>query len=114
MRILLTAINAKYIHSNLAVYSLKGSAGKYEPMTELAEYTINHQMEEIFAGIYRKKPELLLFSCYIWNRREVVETAESIKKVLPDVKMCMLLALWVPVGGIDDVPSLKKVGSSSI
>ena len=46
MRILLTAINAKYIHSNLAVYSLKGSAGKYEPMTELAEYTINHQMEE--------------------------------------------------------------------
>lgn len=87
MRILLTAINAKYIHSNLAVYSLKGSAGKYEPMTELAEYTINHQMEEIFAGIYRKKPELLLFSCYIWNRREVVETAESIKKVLPDVKI---------------------------
>ena len=87
MRILLTAINAKYIHSNLAVYSLKGSAGKYEPMTKLAEYTINHQMEEIFAGIYRKKPELLLFSCYIWNRREVVETAESIKKVLPDVKI---------------------------
>ena len=87
MRILLTAINAKYIHSNLAVYSLKGSAGKYEPLVELAEYTINHQMEEIFAGIYRRKPELLLFSCYIWNRREVVETAESIKKVLPDVKI---------------------------
>lgn len=87
MRILLTAINAKYIHSNLAVYSLKGSAGKYEPLVELAEYTINHQMEEIFAGIYRRKPELLLLSCYIWNRREVVETAESIKKVLPDVKI---------------------------
>ena len=87
MRILLTAINAKYIHSNLAVYSLKGSAGKYEPMVELAEYTINHQMEEIFAGIYRRKPELLLFSCYIWNRREVVETAESLKKVLPDLKI---------------------------
>lgn len=87
MRILLTAINAKYIHSNLAVYSLKGSAGEYEPLVELAEYTINHQMEEIFAGIYRRKPELLLFSCYIWNRREVVETAESIKKVLPDVKI---------------------------
>ena len=87
MRILLTAINAKYIHSNLAVYSLKGSAGKYEPLVELAEYTINHQMEEIFAGIYRRKPELLLLSCYIWNRREVTETAESIKKVLPDVKI---------------------------
>ena len=87
MRILLTAINAKYIHSNLAVYSLKGSAGKYEPLVELAEYTINHQMEKIFAGIYRRKPELLLLSCYIWNRREVTETAESIKKVLPDVKI---------------------------
>ena len=47
MRILLTAINAKYIHSNLAVYSLKGSAGKYEPMTELAEDTINQQLEEV-------------------------------------------------------------------
>lgn len=83
MRILLTAINAKYIHSNLAVYSLKASAGKYEPQVELAEYTINHQADEIFAGIYRRKPELLLFSCYVWNRREVLEAAASIKKVLP-------------------------------
>ena len=70
MKILLTAINAKYIHSNLAVYSLKASAGIYEDQVELAEYTINHQMDEIFAGIYRRKPELLLMSCYIWNRRE--------------------------------------------
>lgn len=87
MRILLTAINAKYIHSNLAVYSLKGSAGVYEPMVELAEYTINHQIEEIFAGIYQKKPDLLLFSCYIWNRREVLEVSEALKKVLPEIKI---------------------------
>ena len=87
MNILLTAINAKYIHSNLAVYSLKASAGKYEDQVELAEYTINHQMDEIFAGIYRRKPELLLMSCYIWNRREVTETAASLKKVLPDLKI---------------------------
>lgn len=87
MRILLTAINAKYIHSNLAVYSLKGSAGIYEPMVELAEYTINHQMEEIFAGIYQKKPDILLFSCYIWNRREVLEVSEALKKVLPELKI---------------------------
>lgn len=74
MRILLTAINAKYIHSNLAVYSLKGSAGKYEPMTELAEYTINHQMEEIFAGIYRKSRSFCCFrvisgTVVRWSRR---------------------------------------------
>ena len=87
MRILLTAINAKYIHSNLAVYSLKGSVGVYEPMVELAEYTINHQIEEIFAGIYQRKPDLLLFSCYIWNRREVLEVSEALKKVLPEIKI---------------------------
>ena len=87
MKILLTAINAKYIHSNLAVYSLKASAGIYEDQVELAEYTINHQMDEIFAGIYRRKPELLLMSCYIWNRREVTETAASLKKVLPNLKI---------------------------
>lgn len=83
MRALLTAINAKYIHSNLAVYSLRASAGRYEPQVELLEYTINHQPEEIFAGIYRKEPELLLFSCYIWNRRAVIEAADALKKVLP-------------------------------
>ena len=87
MKILLTAINAKYIHSNLAVYSLKASAGIYEDQVELAEYTINHQMDEIFAGIYRRKPELLLMSCYIWNRCEVTETAASLKKVLPNLKI---------------------------
>lgn len=84
MRILLAAINAKYIHSNLAVYSLKASAGKYEPQVELAEYTINHLPEEIFGSIYRKKPELLFFSCYIWNRQEVIRAAETIRKVLPE------------------------------
>lgn len=50
-KIVLAAINAKYIHSNLAVYSLKANAGKYEEDIELAEYTINHQKDEILAGI---------------------------------------------------------------
>lgn len=42
MKILLTAINAKYIHSNLAVYSLKASSGRYRDDVEIAEYTINN------------------------------------------------------------------------
>lgn len=84
MNILLAAINAKYIHSNLAVYSLKASAGKYGPQVELAEYTINHQTEDIFRSIYQKKPQLLFFSCYIWNISIVLELAENIHKVLPD------------------------------
>lgn len=83
MNILLTAVNAKYIHSNLAVYSLKASAGRYADQVELAEYTINHQTDVIFQEIYRKKPDLLFFSCYIWNRQVILEVSENIKKVLP-------------------------------
>lgn len=84
MNILLTAINAKYIHSNLAVYSLKAVAGAYADQVELAEYTINHQEEEIFRSVYQKKPDLLFLSCYIWNRCEVLALAENIHKVLPE------------------------------
>ena len=85
MNILLAAINAKYIHSNLAVYSLKSSAGEYSEKIDLAEFTINNQTEDIFRGIYQKKPDLLFFSCYIWNRSVVLDLAENIRKVMPDV-----------------------------
>lgn len=84
MNILLAAVNAKYIHSNLAVYSLKASAGKFEPQVTLAEYTINHQTDDIFQDIFRRKPDLLFLSCYIWNRQVITETAENIRKVLPE------------------------------
>lgn len=86
-KILLTAINAKYIHSNLAVYSLKANAGKYADEVGLAEYTINHRQEEILQGIYRRDPELVGFSCYIWNIEYVRYVAENLKKVLPKVKI---------------------------
>lgn len=83
MNILLTAVNAKYIHSNLAVYSLKAAAGVYGEQTELAEFTINHQTDDIFRSIYLKQPQLLFFSCYIWNRRVILELAENLSRVLP-------------------------------
>ena len=85
VNILLAAINAKYIHSNLAVYSLKSSAGEYSEKIDLAEFTINNQTEDIFRSIYQKKPDLLFFSCYIWNRSVVLDLAENIRKVMPDV-----------------------------
>ena len=85
MRILLTAINAKYIHSNLAVYSLKAAAEEYASHVELAEFTINHRTEEILREIYRKKPDVLLFSCYIWNIEYVKELIKECHKVLPEV-----------------------------
>ena len=84
-KIEIAAINAKYNHSNLAVYSLKANAGKYEEDIELAEYTINHQKEEILAGIYRKKPDVVGFSCYIWNIEYVLDVAENLKKIFPQV-----------------------------
>ena len=67
MKILLTAINAKYIHSNLAVYSLQAYAEAQGHKIERAEYTINNQLDDILEKIYCQKPDVLIFSCYIWN-----------------------------------------------
>lgn len=89
MNSLLVAINAKYIHSNLAVYSLKAAAGAYAEMVELAEYTINHHTDDIFRSIWRRQPQLLFFSCYIWNRSVICELAANLKKVMPE------LVIWV-------------------
>ena len=84
MKVLLVAINAKYIHSNLAVYSLKASAGSWKEQVEIAEYTINHQRGDILADIYRRKPDVAAFSCYIWNMEYVRALVEDLKKVLPE------------------------------
>lgn len=85
MKILLTAINAKYIHSNLAVYSLRAYAEEYRGNIELAEFTINHQKEYILSEIYKKKPDVLCFSCYIWNISYVREIAAEFHSLCPDV-----------------------------
>lgn len=95
MKVLLAAINAKYIHSNLGIYSLKtygekmlkewGLAEQVE--ISLAEYTINHQIEQILQDIYKRKPDVIGFSCYIWNISYVKMILADIKKVLPNVKI---------------------------
>ena len=85
MKILLTAINAKYIHSNLAVYSLRAYAKEYKEHIEIAEYTINHRMEYILQEIYKKRPDVLCFSCYIWNYEYVREIAAEFHKLCPNV-----------------------------
>ena len=87
MKLLLAAVNAKYIHSNLAVYSMKAYCRAFADHIELAEYTINQQEDEILKDLYRKKPEILCFSCYIWNISFVRELAAELKKVSPDVKI---------------------------
>ena len=85
MKIFLTAINAKYIHSNLAVYSLKAYTGKYEKYVAIGEYTINNRVDYILEQIYKEKPDVLCFSCYIWNMDYVEELIREYKKLCPDV-----------------------------
>lgn len=85
MNFLLTAINAKYIHSNLAVYSLKASAGAYRDKVEIAEFTINNQPDYILEEIYKRKPDVLLFSCYIWNLSMIEEVMREFHKLCPNV-----------------------------
>lgn len=88
MKFLLTAINAKYIHSNLGVYSLKkyaesASSGEYGITIEIAEYTINHPVSQILQDIYRRRPDIIGFSCYIWNLDYVWELVHDLHKILP-------------------------------
>ena len=88
MKILLTAVNAKYIHSNLAVYSLGAYAQAYrttDAQIVIREYTINQAVADILADIYREKPDVLCFSCYIWNISYVEELAEEFHKLCPGV-----------------------------
>lgn len=84
MRFLLTAVNAKYIHSNPAIYSLRASAGRdLQSHIGLAEYTINQRMQDILADIYGKNPDCIGFSCYIWNWDIVRELLAELPKILP-------------------------------
>ena len=85
MKILLTAINAKYIHSNLAVYSLRAYAADYREHIAIGEYTINNRVDYILAELYKQKPDVLCFSCYIWNMEYVEELIREYHKLCPQV-----------------------------
>lgn len=83
MKFLLVAVNAKYIHSNPAIYSLRAYAGAdLQQHMELAEYTINNPLQEILADIYRRKPDVIGFSCYIWNWNMIQELIAELPKLL--------------------------------
>ena len=102
MKFLLAAVNAKYIHSNLGIYSLKRYAEEMQEREkkrqgeqkktkdwdiEIGEYTINHQTEEILMDIYRKAPDALGFSCYIWNISCIEGLVKDLKKILPNTEI---------------------------
>lgn len=93
MKCLLAAVNAKYIHSNPAIYSLKRYAEAKAPelkgTIELAEYTINQEQGSILANIYSRRPDVLGFSCYIWNWKIIQSLVREIHKLLPNT------AIWL-------------------
>ena len=104
MKILLAACNAKYIHSNLAVYNLKSCSGEYSSSVVVKEYTINQIRDDILKDIYLEQPDMVCFSCYIWNISFVRELVPDLKKILPQVEF------WAggPEVSYDAVEFLKK------
>lgn len=115
MRFLLAAVNAKYIHSNPAVYSLRayvtetGRCKKEE--IQIAEYTINHRREEILRDLFRRSPQMLGFSCYIWNISMIRSLISDLAQILPET------VIWL--GGpevsyeagkvLDSMPQVKGI-----
>ena len=87
MNILLIAINAKYIHSNPAVFSLQSCAGAYRSYVSVAEFTINQQPSFILQEIYKRHPDVIAFSCYIWNRELIDRLMHDLPKILPDTQI---------------------------
>lgn len=110
MRILLVAINAKYIHSNPAVFSLKACAGEYESYVDVAEYTINQQSSYILREIYKKRPDVVAFSCYIWNRSMIAEIISDLHKIMPNID------LWAggPEVSYDALDVIKEWGLKGV
>lgn len=113
MKIILAALNAKYVHSNLAVYDLQAYAKAYAFLEckaenaieiEVREYTINHNLDDILQSIYREHADVIAFSCYIWNISEVLQLAFDLKKVSPDTD------IWLggPEVSYDSIRLLKE------
>jgi radical SAM superfamily enzyme YgiQ (UPF0313 family) len=87
MKLLLVAVNAKYIHSNLAVHSLKAYAKKYAASIGIAEYTINHSQEDILKEIFKQQADVIAFSCYIWNIDIITRVVSELKKVQSEAEI---------------------------
>ena len=103
MKVLLAAVNAKYIHSNPAVYSLRAYAAGYASCVEIAEYTINQSAGAILADLYERRPRMIAFSCYIWNWRMIRGLLWDLQQILPDTD------IWL--GGPEvsyDAPAVLK------
>ena len=82
MKILLAAVNAKYVHTALGVRALRAYVG--EGAVGIAEFTINERVQDAVRAIYERRADMVMFSCYIWNIEFILKTAGSLKKIAPD------------------------------
>lgn len=89
MKIILTTLNSKFIHSNLALRDLRAYCKKDYPNIKILEYTVNDSYDMVIAGLVSEKPELLCFSTYIWNIQQTLDIISSIVKILPQCKILL-------------------------
>ena len=82
MKIVLAALNAKYIHSNLALRYLRGVCTGHE--VSLREYSINDRLDLVAGELYKLGAEVIGLSCYIWNLSETLELADTLRQVCPE------------------------------
>ncbi|CEQ10945.1 radical SAM domain-containing protein [[Clostridium] sordellii] len=105
MKILLTTLNSKFIHTNLAIRYLNQMVKDIEDIeVDIREYTINNELDFILKDIYKNDYDVILFSTYIWNVNDIVKLCDNIKKVKPNMK----IALGGPEVSYDSEDSMKK------
>ncbi len=89
MNVILTTLNAKYIHSSLALRYLRSYCRDEFPHVQLVEYTINDVTMNIVGDLFNRHPDVVAFSCYIWNIRETIDVIKNLKKVKPEVTIIL-------------------------
>lgn len=104
MKILLTTLNSKYVHSNLALKYLYASAEKNSNSIDIQEFTINNEEDYIFTELLRKSYDIICFSCYIWNVDKILCLAENLKKAKPELK----ILLGGPEVSFDVIPFMSQ------
>ena len=100
----LIAVNAKYIHSNLAVRYLKNYCQSKNIIADILEFSINDSMDKILKNIYLSKSNVLAFSCYIWNIEMILKITDSLKKIRPD----LIIILGGPEVSYDSIDIMTK------
>jgi anaerobic magnesium-protoporphyrin IX monomethyl ester cyclase len=104
MNVICTTLNAKYIHTNLAIRLLKAySAPEFN--IQLKEYTVKDPVFTIVSDLFQQDPTVIGFSCYIWNIEETIKVINSLKKINPSV----LIVLGGPEVSYDTVEWMQKI-----